>query len=452
MRFRKNTYMLCLVVFLSLFVLFIFRPVSYCSASDWVVEKVTSWQIGTEAELEFDYDNNPVMVYPDRDRGKIVLAYRLNGEWEFTDIDDFPSSMAYAGLPGPSLAISPSGAWGVAYYVENSDNILMGTLKYASGVGLSFSKETVIQDIWIGSYDTGPRISLKFSPQGEASIAFLKAESETTILHAPLYLAFRKESGWDINLVVQPVDIDPFSSEWQLYSVRSPRLAFDAQGNAIIAHNATFHRNAAIFPSLDLHERDVMQIAYYSPNGQTRIETVDTLEFPVSATSTPQFAYPSLALDSQEAIGLSYIKGTYMGGSSLDEYDLQVNFAKFDGNSWKISTVEHANVGIYHTFLVFYMETPLIAYNLAKWPDDYIDVIHFAKKSGISWYIDAIDETQNDYGPWASDLALDINNVPYLAYSRVGETEGEIVIAGYKGDISSPKINLSNILQLLLLQ
>ena len=203
----------------------------------------------------------------------------------------------------------------------------------------------------------------------------------------------------------------------------SPRLTFDSQGRAVIAYGGFFSNSNAT------KTKEVMQVVYFSqsPDEQVEIETIDSFE--QSFGDNLQFAYPSLALDSQGSVGVSYIKGMYGGGSSFNEYDLQVNFARFNGESWEVSTVEHVNTAIYSTLLAFDQgNNPLIAYNLGE---DQIDSIHFAKKSGNAWNIDTISRSPS-YGPMASDLAIDNNNIPYLSYS----TAGELVLAQYMGDMT----------------
>lgn len=419
----------------SLFMVMVFFGVFICSAtlcqaSDWATQHVASWMVGTGAELEFDHDNNPIMVYPDRDRGKIVLAYRVNGQWQFADIDDFPSSMAYAGMPSPSLAINPQGGWGVAYYVEDSDNIMIGTIKYAFGIGLSFQKEVVKEDVSVSAQGVH-RLNLKFSPQGVPCIAFLRG-----ILDEQLCLAIKHGSNWDINVVLDSNNHPSLSSEWPFFRITGGiSLAFDSQGRAVIAYGGFFTNGNVT------KDKEVMQVVYFSqsPEG-VRIETIDSFE--QSSTDNLQFTYPSVALDSQGNIGVSYIRGIYMGGTSYNEYDLQVNFAMFNGNSWEISTVEHLTMPVYYTFLVFDRQNnPCIAYDVGDYPGE--QTIHFARKIGSIWNISTISGSPS-FGPEATDLAIDNNNIPYLSYS----TSGEILLAQYTGEMpevvpTEPQLSLA---------
>ena len=146
-------------------------------SSNWEAELVQEMDVCEGGPLIFDQDSNPIVSYPERSfsgpYGNLRLARKGESTWHIVDIDTFPSSMSYADMPTPSLALSPAGTWGLSYCRENLDDQSSGEIRLAEGKELDFTKEIVVSD-WSG-IDTPT--SIGYTPQGNPVIAYMAEDS-----------------------------------------------------------------------------------------------------------------------------------------------------------------------------------------------------------------------------------------------------------------------------------
>lgn len=390
----------------------VFTSEAYSLSPNWEEELVQAMSISGGGPIVIDTNNNPIISYPQRSfspPGKLRLSYRQEDKWSFADIDNFPSSMQYAGMPNPSLAIGPLDIWGVAYCVENPDDLLNGKLLFASGTGLNFEKETVLEN-WSHAGDT--QSSLKYSPSGEPVIAYVEG-----FPFKDLRLAWRKGNTWDFQIVIDSQTI-----------TSHPSLAFTTEGSPVIAYATLDGLFAARYVK--------------TPEEGWLIETIES-----SSGSNVSYHSISLVCSAVGDLGVSYVKDLGVGTQEDDT----VKFAIYDGNDWRTSSVEHSDqIGIYRTFLDFGENSkPFITWGLEKVYTDIYKVyngIRFAKRVGLVWEIETVEEGY-DLGIAPYGLAVDQNGFPCLSFTRFCT----VYFARYKNNVIVQKPQAMPWIPLLLL-
>jgi hypothetical protein len=408
MKTKPRTYQATMITMIAIVLGAIVPLKVHCLSPNWQIEEVQQMWVSGGGPLGFDQNNNPLIVYPERPRGALRLAYRENGVWNFVDIDEFPSSFSYAGLPSPTLAIDPSGHWGMSYCVEEEADILRGALKYASGAGLTFEKETILEDWRKGVHS---ETSLKFSPSGEPAIAFLAGiYNELGVMVAEeLLLAWQRGGTWETEVVLNTSTSPLLGVEITFYSFTgAPSLTFTHQGDPAIACRSQYFKGSSqMVSSLDLFRYST------APGEGWSMEAI------VSTTEDDlRYHSPCLTCDLQGDLCVSYVQS-----SGVIDKDDTVKLAVYDGDSWDIRTVEHPDqVGVYDTFLVFGEDNePYLCYGFEKVDPESLSVynaVRFATERNSEWEIETVQGGEGVDGAFPYGMALDRNGVPCISYTR----------------------------------
>jgi hypothetical protein len=407
-------------------------------APGWQAQDVEFMYIGTNGPLALDAHGNPVITYPQRVLEKLRLAYRTGATWKFVDIDDTPSIVdGY-----PAIAFNDANHWGISYCIHNPD-LLSGSLKYATGVGLSFQVETVEPNWQMDGIDYS---SLKFAPTGEPVIAFIAAVHDPSGLQVAtqLKLAWKRGDAWDIQVVLDSRDSPPSTPEWPIYGISGPvSLAFDQQGNPVIVYQGFGMKEE--FPHDIRTSIDIIRYNGSSPNPWV-METVDSETLP--HLSEVSYCWPWLAITPQGYLGVSYLRKDYLGSGS---YQDTLKYAVSNGGPWDIQVVDQTgDIGLYQTVLQFDRhDNPIIAYEAVKSaidpPYEGAGFVRLAQKSGTDWRLETVQGGTNlGPNPELADLgglAIDNSGSPCLSINQAGTVKY----------VFRPRSNAST-LSLLLLQ
>jgi len=359
---------------------------------NWEVELVQEMDVCGGGPLIFDQNSNPIIVYPERSlsgpTGILRLARKRESAWEIVSIDTFPSSMTYAGMPAPSLALSPTGVWGLSYCLENPDDQFSGEIRLAEGTGVDFTKETVVPD-WSG---VETATSLGYTPEGNPVIAYVAGDP----LSKELRVAIRKDGTWSHIFLTSDI-------------IGAPTLAVDQEGHILVGYLSTYY---------DSYFGVELILAKSGPAAS------DPWTFQSVRESGENFSLrnPSIALDQNGLPALSYVVYSGFG----DTHDDTVEIARFDGRLWNISHIDHSSdSGIYHPYVVFgkWNET-YVAYALEKIFSDpgtganhVYSGVRFAKAVASGWDIETVDEGV-DEGVYHCGLAVNKDGEPCMVFVR----------------------------------
>ncbi|MBW2348237.1 MAG: hypothetical protein JRF59_10390 [Deltaproteobacteria bacterium] len=360
---------------------------------NWEAELVQEMNVCGGGPLIFDQDGKPIIAYPERSfsgsTGILRLARRGESAWELVNIDTFPSSMAYAGMPAPSLALSPTGIWGLSYCLENADDQLSGEICLAEGTGLNFTKEAVVPD-WSGAETT---TSLGYTSQGNPVIAYVTGDP----LSKELRVAIRKDGTWSHVSLTSDI-------------IGAPTLAIDREGHILVGYLSSYY---------DGHFGTELILAKSGQAGG------DPWIFQSVRQSGEDFSLrnPSIALNQNGLPALSYVVYRGFGGT----HDDTVEIARFDGHSWNISPIDHSSdSGIYHPCPAFgKWNDAYVVYTLERvfsdpgtGADHVYSAIRFAKDLGSGWDVETVDEGV-DETLYHCALAVNKDGEPCLVFVRI---------------------------------
>jgi len=320
--------------------------------AEWNFETVDA--LGPDSihsSLGFDNAGNPHISYYDNINQDLKYAYYDGSSWHIETVD----SEGYIGFYS-SLALDLFGNPHISYWdLSNQD------LKYAYYDGNSWHIETVDSEGYIGFYS-----SLALDSFGNPHISYYERD---------LKYAHYDGNSWQIETVDSSDDIEQLSS---------PSLALDINDNPHIIYFGT-------------HE---LKYAVYDEN-QWEIQTVDDISYDVYYTG-----YASLVLDASGNPHISYCDLINYG---FDDYESDLKYAYYDGNSWFIETVDsNGLLGLDSSMKLDIYGNPHISY-CDHFPN--YD-LKYAYHDGISWYIETIASGT----ALSPSMALDPYGNPHISY------------------------------------
>ncbi len=122
----------------------------------------------------------------------------------------------------------------------------------------------------------------------------------------------------------------------------------------------------------------------------------------------------SIAIDSNDNLHVSY----------WDTVNNSLKYAKWNGSSWNIETVDSADCGLCTSIAVDSSGYPHISYGGDFSNSD----LRYAKWNGSSWDIETIDSSGDE---WFTSIVLDSNEYPHISYCDV--TVGYLKYAQWNG-------------------
>ena len=126
----------------------------------------------------------------------------------------------------------------------------------------------------------------------------------------------------------------------------------------------------------------------------------------------------SLGIDSNDFVHISY--GSY--DDPINSHIGALKYATYDGNSWNVSTIDHADVGEFSSLTIDSNANIHISYE-----DDANNTLKYAKLELINWTHTLIAGNNGDY----SSMALDSNDDIHVSYYDSGN--GDLVYQKFDG-------------------
>lgn len=314
-------------------------------ALPWIITTVDSVGfVGAFTSLAFGPDGQPAISYYDSGNADLKFA-RFNGTaWALTTIDSAGGVGLYT-----SLAFGPDGQPAIAYYnrtrYPDGDDGDNGNLEFARFNGTAWTLTTVDS-----TGDVGIDASLAFVPDGQPAISYYDATNGD--------LKFARFNGttWTLTIVDSIGDVG-----------RNTSIAFGADGQPAISYTKTGG-----------------ELRFARFNGTTWTRTTVPTNFETASSGTTSLAFGP---DGHPAISF---------------YDANLGFAQFDGEEWSVTTAASgggvSGYGGEYSALIFGPDgQPTISYSdFVELPDEngdpYFDGnLRFARFNGTSWSITTVD-------------------------------------------------------------
>jgi hypothetical protein len=345
----------------------------------------------------------PFIAYYDATRADLKYAYfsTTTNAWvrETIFADEFVGRF-------PSLALN-AGSPRISYFDSG-----LGQFRYAVRTGTRSWKAEIIDR----SSDVGPFSSLAFDNAGQPHISYYDD------VHDNLKYAHLTGGSWAISTVDNTGSVGLYTS-LKLDGAGNPHISyFDSKEDDIkyarwtgsgwhiqIVDNAVNSSGeVGMNTSLVLNSQDMPRVAYFDGKNddlKVALWTGSSWLKRVVDDTDNKGRYPSMAIDNQDNLHLSYYNAT--GGS--------LRYAKgtADGSSWDRMNVDAGGTGLYTSITLDNANFPHISYF-----EDTGDNLRYARWNGTGWELHNVD-SEGVLG-WYTSIALDNLGRPHITYYDYG--------------------------------
>jgi len=362
------------LIILLLCVLILPTLIGCVEAYEWGLETVDSaGLVGFYSSIVLDSNDYPCISYFDYSNLNLKYA-KWNGiSWEIETVDTHGGKYT-------SLALDVSGYPHISYYDDE-------VLKYAKFNGTGWEIEVI--DTGGGDFNpTNHYTSLALDVSGYPHISYWDCVNKA------LKYAKWNGTGWEIETV--DTSLGTYGG-WT-------SIALDASG----------------YPHISYYDNTNRDLKYAKWNGTGwEIEAVDTTGDVGRCTS--------IALNASGYPHISY-RCDYVDVDN--KYYLK--YAKWNGISWEIETVDTDGDTGYHTSIALdSSDYPHISHtDIGRWD------LKYAKFNGTGWEIEVID-TYGDVGEYTS-IALDASGYPHISYY---DSTNKALKYAFKGTQISGRVN-----------